>query len=119
MMQKATIYHNPRCSKSRQSLSFLTDANLEINEIRYLQSPPTLSELDDICLKLGIEPIELIRHGEKRFKELGLQKTDHKERTEWLNIMVENPILIERPIIIMGNKAVIGRPPESVKSLFD
>lgn len=119
MMQKVTIYHNPRCSKSRQSLVLLTDAKVEVNEVRYLQSPPTIIELDDICLKLDIEPLELIRHGESRFKELGLKKTDPKKRMEWLKIMVENPILIQRPIIIMGNQAIIGRPPELVKDLLE
>jgi len=106
------IYHNPRCGKSRESLAFLKELgfNPEIKE--YLKTPPSFDELSDIIQKLGIKPLELIRQKEKLFTEQfkDQQLTD----VEWINVMVENPILIERPIILHQGKAVIGRPKENI-----
>lgn len=117
-MKQTTIYHNPRCSKSRQTLQILQDNGLNINEVRYLESPPSIEELDDLCQSMNIEPQELIRTGESLFKELGLSLNDKKSRVEWLSILVENPKLIERPIVKVGNQVVIGRPPEKVLSIL-
>jgi len=117
-MKQATIYHNPRCSKSRQTLQILQDNGMDINEVRYLESPPTIEELNALCQTMNIEPQDLIRTGEGLFKELGLSMSDERSRTEWLSIMVENPKLIERPIVKVGNQVVIGRPPEKVLTIL-
>lgn len=110
------IYHNSRCGKSRESLAFLKELgfNPEIKE--YLKALPTFDELFDIIQKLGIKPLELIRQKEKLFTEQfkDLQLTDE----EWIRVMVENPILIERPIIIHQDKAVIGRPKENIYKII-
>jgi arsenate reductase len=117
-MIKTTIYHNNSCSKSRASLALLESNNLEITQINYLDIPPTVTELDNILEMLNLEPIELIRTGEKLFKKLSLNKSDQKSRQDWLEIMATNPILIERPIIVINGKAVIGRPPENILKLI-
>ena len=116
-MTTATIYHNPKCSKSRSSLEILQGMPVEIEEVRYLDTPPTKALLQELCNLMGVKPLEITRTGEARFKELGLSKTDDRSDTEWLEILVANPILIERPIVRVGDKAVIGRPPENVLTL--
>lgn len=110
------IYHNPRCGKSRQTLKLIQEDNKEVEIIEYLKTPPTYDELTEVISKIGIKPEELIRKGEKIFKEnyKGKSLTDE----EWITAMVENPILIERPIVIKGDKAIIGRPPENVQELL-
>lgn len=111
------IYHNPRCSKSRETLSLLEAEGLQPKVVRYLDTPPTAEELDRILRQLGMEPRELMRTKEARYAELGLA-SKQLSREEALRVMVENPILIERPIVIRGGKAVIGRPPERIKELL-
>jgi arsenate reductase (glutaredoxin) len=111
-----TIWHNPRCSKSRQTLALIETAGAEVSVRRYLDSPPTLAELESAATALGLRPIEMIRTGEARFKELGLTR-DSDDMT-LMKAMAENPILIERPIVFKGAKAVIGRPPEAVNALL-
>jgi arsenate reductase len=113
------LYHNPRCSKSRATKQLLEEHGVEATVIEYLKESPTSNELDALCKKLGVEPQEIIRSNEKRFKELGLSMKDSLSRGEWLTILAENPILIERPIFVKGNKAVIGRPPENVLALLN
>lgn len=113
-----TIYHNPRCSKSRQTLALLEDKGVEIEIIEYLSHPPSKDTLDAICTALGMEPQALIRSGEHRFTELGLSLQDDRTRDGWLTLLTENPILIERPIVILGDRALIGRPPERVLDLL-
>lgn len=110
------IYHNPRCSKSRQTLSLLIDNDVDPEIFEYLKTPPTAKELSEIINMLGIKPIELVRKGEAIFKE----KYKGKELSDkaWIDAMVENPKLIERPIVIDGNQARLGRPPELVLELF-
>lgn len=105
-----TIWHNPRCSKSRQALALLEERGAEITIRRYLDEPPTLAELKDAQSKLGLPAIDMIRTGEAVFKEMGLSKSDPDETL--LKAMSEAPKLIERPVIFSGAKAVIGRPPE-------
>ena len=111
------ILHNPRCSKSRQTLALIEQAGIEPEVVLYLQSVPTAGELDDILDKLGLEPSKLMRRGEAVYKELGLAERELSRR-EAIELMVTHPVLIERPIVISGNRAVLGRPPENVKVLF-
>lgn len=114
---KATIYHNPRCSKSRNSLQILNEHNVVIEEVRYLQTPPSKQELAELCELMQLKPEQIVRRGEAVFKELNLAGAQLND-DEWLNILIDNPILIERPIVKMGNKAVMGRPPENVLQLL-
>ena len=110
------IFHNPRCSKSRQTLNIMTTAGIKPEIIDYLTNPPTEAELKNIVHKLGIKPDELIRKGEAIYKE----KFKGKELNDdqWIAAMIEFPKLIERPIVIKGDEAIIGRPPELVKTLI-
>ena len=117
-MSDCTIYHNPRCSKSRQTLELLQQRDLDITTVVYLQSPPSTEELDRLCCALKIEPLDLMRTREPRFAELGLDKNDQRSRQEWLQLMVDNPILMERPIVVVGEKVAIGRPPENVLNIL-
>jgi arsenate reductase len=112
-----TIYHNPRCSKSRQTLQLLQENNIQPEIIEYLQSPPTKKELDEILNLLGIEPRELIRKKEPEYKALNLDD-ESLSREEIIAIMVKHPKLIERPIVIHNNQAEIGRPPEKVLEII-
>ena len=111
------IYHNPRCSKSRQTLKLIQDAGVEPEVVEYLNSPPSRKELDAILKLLGMEPKDLMRKGEAIFKEFGLGSKE-LSRQEAIKVMVENPKLIERPIVVRGKKAVLGRPPENVNELL-
>ena len=116
-MSDTVIFHNPRCSKSRETLSLLEAEGLQPTIVRYLETPPTFEQLDRLLDQLGIEPQELMRTKEDRYAELGLAGKA-LSREEAIRVMIENPILIERPIVVRGGKAVIGRPPERVKELF-
>lgn len=118
MAKKATIYHNPRCSKSRQTLGRLEEAGCEVKVVRYLEEPPTARELGKILSELDLEPVDIIRRKEKRFRELGLSVKDERSRKEWLEILAREPSLIERPIVRIGGRAVLGRPPENVDELL-
>lgn len=112
-----TIFHNPRCSKSRNTLNLLKENGIEPDIRLYLIDPPSSVELQDIIDKLNIRPKDLLRKGESVFKELNLNQQE--DRTDVIiQVMSENPILIERPIVIRGEKAIIGRPPENVLSLI-
>jgi arsenate reductase len=112
-----TIYHNPRCSKSRQTLELLEARGLKPNIVEYLKEPPTAAELKAILEKLGMRPHDLLRHGEARYAELGLQDRELSDDA-LIALMIENPILIERPIVVSGNKAALGRPPEKVVEIL-
>ncbi len=108
-----TIYHNPRCSKSRASLEMLEAKGINPTVIKYLDTPPDKTELADILDKLGLQAEQIVRKGEALFTELGLNdKTLSNE--EWIGVLTQNPQLIERPIVVNGNKAAIGRPIERV-----
>ncbi|MES0823791.1 arsenate reductase (glutaredoxin) [Ruegeria sp. SCP11] len=109
-------WHNPRCSKSRAGLALLEENGAQIEVRKYLEDAPSADDLRAVLGKLGIEPIDMMRTGEKRFKELGLNKTSPAD--ELINAMAENPILIERPLAIAGDKAAIGRPPENLLTLL-
>ncbi len=110
------IYHNPRCRKSRETLEIINQSGKEVEIIEYLNDTPSENELKEIISLLGISPEQLLRKNEAIFKEnfKGKALTDD----QWIKVMVENPKLIERPIVIDGKKAVLGRPPENVKSLL-
>tara|TARA_R110001592_G_C13053985_1_gene740394 strand:+ start:74 stop:412 length:339 start_codon:yes stop_codon:yes gene_type:complete len=110
------IYHNPRCSKSRQTLQLIKDAGADVEIIEYLNNVPTAKELAAVLVKLGMNAEDILRKGEDIYKQNYKGKTFSNE--EWIKIMVENPKLIERPIVIKGNKAVLGRPPENVNEFL-
>ena len=112
-----TIWHNPRCSKSRQTLALLEERGISPTVRLYLEDRPSTSEVAEVLQQLGMKPWELLRRGEKVFKELGLDKDATDEAL--IEAMSANPILIERPIVIHGGDAALGRPPESVMRLFD
>ena len=112
-----TIYHNPRCSKSRQTLQLLRDRGVEPEIVEYLQSPPSAAELRDILRLLGLAPRALMRRKEAPYKALGLDD-DGLDRAALIRAMVENPILIERPIVVTNGQAALGRPPEAVLEIL-
>jgi len=111
------IYHNPRCSKSRQTLELLNEKGIETAVIEYLKTPPNSKELEKILIGLGLEPRELMRKGQDEYKALGLDD-NNLTRDELIKAMVENPILIERPIVITSKGIAIGRPIENVKKIL-
>lgn len=111
------IFHNNRCSKSRSALQYLEESKLEFKIVHYLQNVPSIDELSILIKKLGLKPIDLVRKNESIYKEQF--KNGSYSDDEWLKILNEYPILIERPIVIQGNKAIIARPPKLVKNLFD
>ncbi|HMK42246.1 MAG TPA: arsenate reductase (glutaredoxin) [Methyloceanibacter sp.] len=112
-----TLYHNPRCSKSRQTLQLLEARGVKPKIVEYLNEPPSTAELRAILNKLGMKPRDLLRQGEARYAELKLKERALSEDA-LIELMVENPILIERPIVVSGNKAAIGRPPEKVLEIL-
>lgn len=112
-----TIYHNPRCSKSRQTLALLTAKGIEPEIIEYLGTPPDADTLAGILDKLGLEPRALMRRKEAPYKDLGLAD-EAKSRESLIQAMVDNPILIERPIVLSDGKAALGRPPEAVLEIL-
>ncbi len=116
-MSKVTIYHNPRCSKSRQTLSLIEDAGVEPTIIKYLEETPTKEALQGIIKKLGISVRDLLRSGEDYYKENNLADMSLTD-DQLLNAMLACPKLIERPIVVKGNKAILGRPPEKVLELL-
>jgi len=111
-----SIYHNPRCGKSRQTLKIIKESGSEVEIIEYLKDTPSESELKSVLHKLGVSPREIIRKGEPIFKENYKGKSFNDE--EWIKILVKNPILIERPIVVKGDQAILGRPPENVTKLL-
>lgn len=110
------IYHNPRCSKSRQGLAILEGSKLNFETIKYLETPISENELKEIIKLLGIAPIDLVRKNEAIWKEK--YKGETLTDSEIIAAMVQNPKLIERPIVINNGKAVIGRPPEIIKTIL-
>jgi arsenate reductase len=111
-----TIYHNPRCSKSRQTLALIEEQGIEPDIIEYLNSPPSEAELEAILTMLGKEPAALMRTGEDEFKQHF--KGRDLSRAEAISLMVQYPKVIERPIVVNGDRAAVGRPPESVLTIL-
>lgn len=111
------IYHNPRCSKSRQALQLLEQHAGSPEVVEYLKTPPDAKELDRLLDMLGLEPRELMRKGEKEYKESGADNPA-LSRAQLIALMVEHPKLIERPIVVSNGKAALGRPPERVLDIL-
>ncbi len=118
MSMDIRIYHNPRCSKSRQALALLQERGVEPDVVRYLENPLTAEALQTLLQQLDMGPRELLRTGEKIYKELNLREEGLSEQA-LINAIAEHPILMERPVLVSGNRAVIGRPPERVLELID
>lgn len=112
-----TIYHNPRCSKSRNTLQLIEITGVKPEIVLYLDNPPSADELKSLLTKLGISARELLRTGEDAYKDNDLKNPDLSD-AELIDFMVKFPKLIERPIVVKGDKAVLGRPPENVKALL-
>lgn len=111
------LWHNPRCTKSRQAKALLDDAGVTYAERRYLDAPPTAAELEAALDALGREPWEITRFREPIAKELGLKDAPH-DRATWIATLVAHPILIERPIVVDGGRAAVGRPTEAIAELL-
>lgn len=116
-MTEAILYHNPRCSKSRGALELLQENGVEPRIVRYLETPPDLATLRELLGKLGMAPRELLRRSEDEYRELNLADPALDDEAI-LKAMVEHPKLIERPILVVGARAVVGRPPERVLELI-
>lgn len=116
-MSEVVIYHNPRCSKSRATLALLEQNGLSPRVVLYLETSPGVREIGDLLDKLGMTASQLVRRGEEAYKRCGLSAGSSDE--ELLAAMSGHPKLIERPIVVRGNKAVLGRPPENVLALID
>lgn len=114
-MSQVTIYHNSRCSKSRQTLELLVQQGVEPVVVEYLKDPPDEPTLRELLKMLGLSPRELMRTKEAAYKELGLAEADDEQL---IAAMLAHPLLIERPIVVVGHKAAIGRPPQQVLDLF-
>lgn len=117
-MSEFVIYHNPRCSKSRQTLALLTEHGIDPNIVLYLDSPPSSQDLAELCGQLSIEPAQLLRRSEPEYNELGLAAGDTTDQQR-LEAMASHPRLIERPVVVRGDRAILGRPPENVLQLID
>ena len=112
-----TIWHNPRCSKSRLTLALLEAQQIKATVRLYLEDAPSSAEIESVVRQLGIRPWELLRRGEKIFKELGL--SNESDDAALLDAMSQYPILIERPVVIHQGRAILGRPPENVLTLIE
>lgn len=110
------IYHNPRCRKSREGLQILEESGKDFEIVKYLENTPTKEELSDIIKLLSIKPIDLVRKNESIWKEN--YKNKQLSDNETITAMVKNPKLIERPIVVNKNKAIVGRPPENIKKII-
>ncbi len=116
MKDKVTVYHNPRCSKSRCAMDYFGEKNVDVSVIEYLKTPPAKEEITLLLKKLGMKAEELIRKGEADFKENYKGKILSED--QWIDAMVKFPKLIERPIIVLGEKAIIARPLEKINELY-
>ncbi len=112
-----TIYHNPRCSKSRQALQLLRDRGIEPEIVEYLKTPPSADEIEALLAGLGMEPRALLRVKEAAYREAGMAD-EGLSRRALLDLMAANPVVIERPIVVSGDRAALGRPPENVLSIL-
>jgi arsenate reductase (glutaredoxin) len=115
--EPVAIYHNPRCSKSRATLEILRGRGIDPSVIRYLETPPDRSELERVLGLLGVEPRQIMRTGEKEYRDLGLDDPA-LTREQLITAILAHPILLERPIVVANGKAAIGRPPERVLEIL-
>lgn len=111
-----TIYHNPRCSKSRETLKIIEENGTEVKVVEYLNDIPTKEELVELLEKLKLNAVDIVRKGEPIYKEL--YKGKELSEKQWVEAMIAHPKLIERPIVVKGDKAILGRPPQNVIALF-
>ena len=111
-----TIWHNPRCSKSRQTMEILREKGVEAEVVKYLETTPSAQDITEVLKKLGLSARELMRTKEEEYKTLNLK--NENDELKLIEAMASHPKLIERPIVIVGDKAVLGRPPEKVLELF-
>ena len=116
-MTDLTLYHNPRCSKSRNALQLLEERGLTPNVVRYLDTPLSTAQLQALLNKLAISPRQLLRSGEDEYKALGLDDPQLSD-TQLIEAMANQPKLIERPILVVGDKAIVGRPPEKILEIL-
>jgi len=114
----ALIYHNPRCSKSREALQLLIDNDVHVEIVDYQLEPPSIETLRELTTKLGQSAQSLLRFQEDIAAELQLSPDDDRSEDEWLTLLAQHPRLIERPIVVIGERAVLGRPPENVLALL-
>ena len=117
-MTQVTIYHNPKCSKSRATLAILNDHNIDPNIRLYLEQPPTASELGELLQALAMNPEDILRSGESIVQSLKID-IGELDGTKLIELILQYPILMQRPIVRRGNRAIIGRPPENVVALID
>lgn len=117
MSKNVRIFHNPKCSKCRLTMDILNDKGVDATVVEYLNTPPSNAELIEVLDLLGIKPRDLMRKHEAPYKDNNLDNPD-LNREQLIQAMIDNPILIERPIVINGNKATIGRPPEKVLDIL-
>lgn len=117
-MTSTTIYHNPRCSKSRQTLALIEEKGISPDIVLYLETPPTKDELKNLLAMLEISPRDLLRKSEDAYKSQNLQNPELSD-TDLIDAMLNEPKLIERPIVVRGDRAVLGRPPENVLALIN
>jgi arsenate reductase (glutaredoxin) len=110
-----TIYHHPRCSKSRQTLALIKESGQEVAIVMYLETPLDKKQLKALCKKLGLSPKEITRTSEALFKTITKPVNDD----DWYNALAEHPMLMQRPIVVKGDKAIVGRPPENVLALLN
>jgi arsenate reductase (glutaredoxin) len=115
-MKKITLYHNPRCSKSRNAKALLEEHGADLSIVEYLKTPPGVEELKNLASLLGMPVREMMRTNESPYRELQLDKTTRDE--DLLAAIAEHPILLQRPIAVAGKRAIIGRPPENVLELL-
>jgi arsenate reductase (glutaredoxin) len=118
-MAGPTLFHNPRCSKSRGAKALLDEAGVAYEVVEYLKAPPTRSDLERLLAVLDDEPRALVRTGEPAFRALGIDRSTLADPGVVVELLVAHPELMERPVLIVGDRAVIGRPPERVRDLLD
>jgi arsenate reductase len=116
-MTTLTIYHNPRCSKSRQTLELINNNGAKVEIVEYLKTPPTIEQLKTILSSLNVTAQDIMRKKESEYKDSGLDNTNLTE-DEQIALIAQNPKVLERPIVVKDNKAIIGRPPENVLELL-
>lgn len=114
----AKIYHNPKCSKSRSAFQILNQKGFQVEEIRYLEQPPSVEELTELCGLLGCKATDIIRSDEVLFQAMGFNLNDERDDQAWLAILSQHPKFIQRPIVVINNKAVIARPADRVHEIL-
>lgn len=116
--KKVVIYHNPRCSKSREALDRLRKAGVEPKIVEYLKSPISPTDLDRLLKQMKLNPQQIVRKSEQRYIDLELEDSPPKTRNAWVKLLADNPVLIERPIVTDGTRTVLGRPAENVEKIL-